>query len=64
MSEKVWAKYVGLNPMLKDQTAILQRQDPTSRFVLFQFDNLQLPARFIYGWSLGAAKDFEVVKDV
>jgi hypothetical protein len=62
MSEQVGLKHVGKIKPLKGETAIVQRENPTSRFVKAQFDNLKLPHNLTHGWTLFSANDFEEVK--
>ena len=64
MIETITMRYVGRDSLLKGETALVMRKSSSNPFVLAQFDNLQLPSKFKYGWHLRSAKDFEVLKNV
>tara|TARA_R110000787_G_scaffold119104_3_gene230022 strand:+ start:560 stop:907 length:348 start_codon:yes stop_codon:yes gene_type:complete len=51
--------YIGDNPKLKDETALLQPQ-PDGKTVIAQFDNLDLGPELTHSWPSFPIEDFRV----
>lgn len=59
---QVLAKFIGFDPILKDQVATIRKEGHNSPFVQAKFESVDLPERFTKKWNLFAATQFQEMK--